>query len=444
MELRKSILMVVALLGVSVAQASEDASGVIVKYREGAKRLRSDMTSLYDKAGVKSVRRIKGIVTGMEELILADNVKIQDAIAALRGSDMVEYAQPNYILSIPELQERRSSVVEATIEFFAAPGRGRAAPAVQPAPAEVIPAQADPNLDQAYGLEKIGAQRAWESHKGSKSITVAVIDTGIDYNHPDLSFNVWRNPNPGRDNDTTGYNFVNNTGLPFDDNKHGTHCAGTIGAVGGNGIGVSGVSQRVSIMGVKFLSAQGSGTTANAIRAIDYAVTKGAKVLSNSWGGRRTSENQALFESIERAKAKDVLFIAAAGNSSADNDGSSASYPAGFNNDNLIAVAATDSADKMASFSNFGARSVHVAAPGAKVYSTVPGASYASLSGTSMACPHVAGAAALIWSANPSLTYKQVKEALMSTVDRLPTLAGKTVTGGRINVESALRLVKGE
>ncbi len=444
------------LLGASFAQASENAAGVIVKYREGQKRLRTDMTALYDAAGVKSVRRFSDLVKGLEELTLSDNVKVQDAIAALQANPMVEYAQPNFILSIPEGEEvAEAPVAEGTPCIFPGinypPGCDASAggttpsrtskPALKPAPADVIPAVADPALAQAYGLDKIGAPKAWLSHKGSKDFVVAVIDTGIDYNHEDLAFNVWRNTNPGKDGDVAGYDFANNSGLPFDDNKHGTHTSGTIGAVGGNGIGVSGVAQRVSIMGVKFLTAQGSGTTANAVRAIDYAVEHGARVLSNSWGGRADSNNQALQDSITRAQTKGVLFVAAAGNSSADNDTSAASYPAAFNNDNIIAVAATDATDKMASFSNFGLKSVHVAAPGSNIYSTVPGG-YAKLSGTSMACPHVAGAAALIWSQNPSLTYKQVKTALMNSVDVLPTLQGKTVTGGRINVDSALKLIR--
>jgi len=312
-------------------------------------------------------------------------------------------------------------------------------PALQPAPAEVNPPVADPDLDKTYGLNKIKATEAWKEWQGSKDFIVADIDTGIDYNHEDLAFNVWRNPNPSDKQDIAGYDFVHNDGLPYDDNQHGTHTSGTIGATGGNGKGVSGVAGRVSIMGLKFLSGEGSGTTADAIRAIDYAIEHGAKVISASWGGPGEDENKALYDSIERAKAKDVLFVAAAGNDSKNNDiPSQASYPAAFDNDNLIAVAATDKNDTMAYFSNFGAKTVHVAAPGANVYSLVPGNKYNSFSGTSMACPHVAGAAALIWSKNPKWTYKKVKEVLMNTVDKVPSLAGKTVTGGRINVLNAL------
>jgi len=298
----------------------------------------------------------------------------------------------------------------------------------------------DPENSKAYGLAKIGAVDTWPSHRGDRQMVVAVIDTGIDYNHEDLAFNVWRNPSPTK-NDIAGYDFIHDDGLPFDDQGHGTHCSGTIGAVGGNGKGLSGVNQRVSVMGVKFLSAEGSGTTEGAIKAIDYAVTHGAKVLSNSWGGPGDQGNQALFESIERARNQGVLFIAAAGNESKNNDISSeASYPAAFNNDNLISVAATDQNDNMAFFSNFGKTTVHVAAPGVNIYSLAPGDGFATMSGTSMACPHVAGAAALLWSKNPSWDYKKVKQTLMDTVDPASSLAGKTITGGRINVFKAIQV----
>jgi len=315
------------------------------------------------------------------------------------------------------------------------PATGR--PPVADKPAEPTPG-ADPDLGQAYGIAKIGAPKAWEVTKGSSSMVVAVIDTGIDYNHSDLSFNVWRNPNPDKKvNDLVGFDFIHNDGLPFDDHSHGTHCSGVIGAVGNDGKGISGVNQRVSIMGLKFLSAEGSGDTAGAIKAIDYAITHGAKVLSNSWGGKGDDDNKGLRDAIQRAEDKDVLFIAAAGNDGTNND-TDQTFPASLNAPNMISVAATDSSDDLAYFSNTGAKSVQVGAPGVDVYSTVPGNKYAKMSGTSMACPHVAGAAALVWSAHPQWTHKEVKARLMESVDKIPALEGKTVTGGRINVARAV------
>jgi subtilisin family serine protease len=429
---------------------------VLVKYKDGAIRTRLFMDQMYDSAGVRTVKRFTGMMKGVERLILNDDIKVQDAIAELQKNDAVEYAQPNYILhaypvveqySDPETIDYQALEAPAPCTFPGAnfpPGctdQPAVRPALKPAPADVNPPVADPGLSKVYGVAKIGATQAWRYERGSKNIVVAVIDTGADYNHQDLSFNMWRNPQPSDKGDVVGYDFIHNDGLPFDDNKHGTHTAGTIGAVGGNGIGISGVTQRVSIMPLKFLSGQGSGTTADAVRAIDYAVAHGARILSNSWGGKADNDNKALLEAIQRAQKHGVLFVAAAGNDGGNNDKpNQADYPAAFNTDNMISVAATDSRDRLASFSNYGARTVQVAAPGVNILSTVPGDRYASLSGTSMACPHVAGAAALIWAKNPQWTYQQVKKALLGTVDRIPSLRGKVATAGRINVLKALNV----
>ncbi len=472
---RKIAIVALALQGFAASAFAADfmPGEVIVKYREGVIRPRESMNLLYNAAGVRAVRYFKGSMRGMEKVILDETVKVQDAIAEFEKNPMVEYAQPNYIIRISP-QEVAPAQGIPCIPGFDIPGcdpdaklpclfpgipfppgcedggggnpgdpgnpPGKNKPELLPPPAEVIPPVADPNLSKAYGIGKVGADKAWELHKGTKDMVVAVIDTGIDYNHEDLAFNVWRNPNPTK-GDVVGYNFIHNDGLPFDDQGHGTHCSGSVGAVGGNGIGVAGVTQRVSIMGVKFLSAEGSGTTEGAIKSIDYAVENGAKVLSNSWGGPMDGNNNALQDSIRRAEAKGVLFIAAAGNDGKNNDNASqASYPAAFNNENIIAVAATDDKDGMAYFSNYGKVSTDVGAPGVNVYSLAPGNKYASMSGTSMACPHVAGAAALLWSKNPSWDWKKVKQVLMDTADKVPSLAGKTVTGGRINVLSALQV----
>lgn len=462
------ILVVVSALAMvlsSVATAAEYKAGeVIVKYKDGTFRTRLMMNDIYNSVGAVGVKRLKGVMKGYEQITLQQNVSVEEAIRALQQNPAVEYAQPNYILRIQPVIEQKeiakiSPMVPCIIPGIPYPpgcedsgdspfppgdGGGQPTPPsqrpeVQPAPADVDPPVADPSLSKAYGLAKVGATDAWKSNRGSKEIIVADIDTGVDYNHEDLSFNMWRNPNP-KNNDVVGYNFVHNDGLPYDDNQHGTHTSGTIGAVGGNGKGVSGVSQRVSIMALKFLSGEGSGTTADAIRAIDYAVEHGAKVMSNSWGGKGDDGNNALLDSVKRAEAKGVLFIAAAGNDGTDNDGRDPAYPAAFKVENMISVAATDEKDRMAFFSNYGKTTTHVGAPGANVYSTVPGNKYASLSGTSMACPHVAGAAALVWSAHPEWNYKQVKKALMDSVDKLTALEGKTVTGGRINVQKAIRM----
>jgi subtilisin family serine protease len=465
---RKGVFFILALVASNIAFGSEYKTGeVIVRYKDGILRTRSNMNALYDSVGVTDVMHYSGAMSGYEVLKLDSNVKVEDAIAALHKDGSVEYAQPNYILhtmpihALARAHDAPTTGIPCWMPGVPFPpgcddGGTPGTPPVTPpdpdqpgtptgtrpdlkaAPSDITPAVADPDLGKAYGLEKIGATKIWSTWKGSKNFIVADIDTGIDYNHEDLAFNVWRNPNPTDHNDVVGYDFVHNDGLPFDDNEHGTHTAGTIGAVGGNGIGVSGVSQRVSIMALKFLSGDGSGTTADAIRAIDYAIAHGARVMSNSWGGKGDPDNKALRDAVDRARVKDILFVAAAGNDGTDNDTPDPSYPAAFNNDNMLSVAATDESDGLAYFSNYGKTTTHVAAPGVNTYSTVPGNKYKTESGTSMACPHVAGAAALLWSRHPTWNYKKVKAVLMSTADQLPSLVGKTVSGGRINIQKAL------
>ncbi len=465
MKLLNGFAVVLGIVVMSaVAHADYRAAEVIVKYKAGLRRDRKTMERIYDAVGVVQVRRFAG-VRELEQLVLREGSDVQQAIQALEHSSYVDYAEPNTIFHVLPVVDADSSEQRATppggglpcIPGLPIPGcdpvptpapapgpdptqppdtTGRAP--VADKPADVVPPVADPELARAWGISKIGADKAWAKHPGSSDVVVAVIDTGVDYNHEDLSFNMWRNPKPdAKTVDLVGYDFVHNDGLPFDDHSHGSHCSGVIGAVGGNGKGISGVNQRVSIMAVKFLSAEGSGDEAGAIRAIDYAVTHGATVLSNSWGGSGSGDMQALKDSVSRAEAKGVLFVAAAGNDSSDND-TTPEFPGGFNTPNMIAVAATDNKDGMAYFSNYGKTTVHVGAPGLDVYSSVPANKYEKMSGTSMACPHVAGAAALLWSAHRDWSYKQVKARLIETVDKLPVLEGKTVSGGRINVLRAL------
>ena len=274
----------------------------------------------------------------------------------------------------------------------------------------------------------ISAAKAWALEKGTKQTVVAIIDTGVDFNHPDLKANIWDMPgNPL----VHGYNAITNTNNSMDDNNHGSHCAGTIGGVGDNGVGVVGVNWNVSIMGVKFLTNGGSGTLADAVKAIDWAAANGAQIMSNSWGGGGFS--QAMYDSIERASDKGILFIAAAGNESSDNDKNPA-YPASYVLDNVIAVAASNNVDEMATFSNWGRGNVHLLAPGENIVSTVIGNKYASYSGTSMATPHVSGAAALLLSHEPSLNPSQVRERLMRTSDKLKPYRSKIASSGRLNI----------
>lgn len=326
----------------------------------------------------------------------------------------------------------------------------------------------DPSFTQLWGLNNSGqsggvvdadidAPEAWNTTTGSRSVVVAVIDTGVDYTHPDLAANAWRNPGEtagdGIDNDGNGYvddvygwDFANNDANPMDDNGHGTHVSGTIGAVGNNGVGVAGVNWQVSIMGLKFLSASGSGSTSAAIAAVNYATRMrrdfGINVVAsnNSWGGGGFST--ALRDAIDAGGRAGILFVAAAGNEATNID-TTPSYPAAYTSTSIISVAATDRSNRLASFSNFGATGVDLAAPGVSIYSTLPNNRYGTYSGTSMATPHVAGAVALLAAANPNATSSQIRTAILSAAVPVTALAGKVATGGLLNVDAALRAMGG-
>ncbi len=334
----------------------------------------------------------------------------RETLEALRQDPAVLYAEPNYI--------------------FKALGRGEQ----NPNDSQFGALWGLKNVGQADAAGQVGKAGAdirvvpvWnEGITGDKRIRVAVIDTGVDYNHPDLKANV---------DAASGYNFAGNNADARDDHNHGTHCAGTIGGIGNNGVGVTGVNWNVTIIPIKFLDANGSGSLAGAVQSIQHATKLGVDIMSNSWGGGPFT--QSLYDAIMESRNKGILFVAAAGNDSNDNDGR-ATYPAGYQIDNVLSVAATDNQDKIASFSNYGRRTVHVAAPGVKILSTLKNGGYGAMSGTSMATPHVAGIAALMRSANPSLTYAQIKDLLIRSSDKVRALSRKSVSGGRVNVYNAL------
>ena len=287
---------------------------------------------------------------------------------------------------------------------------------------------------------------------GSPSIAIGVVDTGIDYTHPDLVANMWSAPTPFSVTiagvviscaaGTHGFNAVTNTCNPMDDHNHGTHVAGTIGARGHNGAGVVGVSWGSRLVAAKFM-ANGSGTTANAVKAIDFLIqlkqrfgaAANIRVLSNSWGGGGYS--QTLFDAINAANAANMLFVASAGNSGQNTD-TIPHYPSGYAAPNVVSVAATDGVDAKASFSNYGATSVDLGAPGVAIVSTTRNNTYSSSSGTSMAAPHVSGAAALVLS-KCALSTAALKANLLGHVTPRASLSGITVTGGRLNVDAAIR-----
>lgn len=313
----------------------------------------------------------------------------------------------------------------------------------------------DPLYNQLWGMSMIDAPEAWSLSTGSSSVVVAVIDTGVDYTHVDLAANMWTNPGEiagngidddgnGFVDDVYGYDFVNNDGNPMDDNAHGTHVSGTIAAMANNGLGVAGVNWSSSIMALKFLDSNGSGYLSDAVRAVNYATMMrtqydvNVKVMNNSWGGGGYSSS--MYNAIQASNNADILFVAAAGNSSTNND-LSPQYPANYSNSNVISVAAVSQSGQLASFSSYGATTVDLAAPGVSIYSTIPGNRYAAYSGTSMATPHVAGVAALAFTYAPDATATQVRDAILAGAEYSSALAGKTATSGILNALNTLELL---
>jgi thermitase len=297
----------------------------------------------------------------------------------------------------------------------------------------------------------ISALKAWGVTRGDASVKIAVIDTGVDYNHPDLKANMMVNTlelngtegvdddGNGYVDDIYGYDFANKDGDPMDGHGHGTHCAGVIGA-SHDSKGIAGVMGKVQILAIKFLTDQGGGNLDDALLAIDYAVARGVNVMSNSWGGGGRS--QALYDAIERAKDAGILFTAAAGNAKNDND-ANPTYPANYKLDNVLTVGALDGKGKKASFSNFGKKTVHVFAPGVDIYSTVANGKYKKMSGTSMATPHVSGVAGLIWANEPNLTFLEVKQRMMGTTINT-TLIEQFSVSGYVDAFNALTNLRSE
>lgn len=419
------------------------------------------------------------------------NSQMARQISSFKNHPDVLYVQPNYKVKLLENYKMTQAAEAAKgllAEELSPMGKKKnvfGAPKDNPALPTTLPQDkvgADPDYSKQWGMNDIGLKNAWKVHQGTSDMIVAVIDSGIDYTHPDLLPNLWINskeiPNNNIDDDNNGYvddilgwDFFSNDNKPYDlavapldllkggNPGHGTHCAGNVAARGNNSIGISGVAPKAKIMGLRFISDQGQGTTDGAIKAIKYAVDNGAKVLSNSWGSEgedpeNQTENQALRDVIKYAQDHGVLFIAAAGNGhkgegySNDTDPNPA-YPASYNIENIVSVAALDSKDELGSFSNWGAKTVHIGAPGVVVYSTVVGGSYTDTilnkfgfhvtwDGTSMACPHVAGAAALYWSAHPEKDWRQVKAAIMNSAKPIPALNGKVISNGKLNVEALM------
>jgi len=361
---------------------------------------------------------------GVQVLELPGAVDIRERIESYRASGTVDYAEPDYevhVSTTPNDPQYLNGVLWALN-----------------------------NTGQNGGVfdADMDAPEAWNMRTQATNVIVAVIDTGIRYTHEDIAANIWTNPAeiPGNGidddgdsfvDDVHGINAITHTGNPNDDHGHGTHVAGIIGAVGNNGIGVVGVAWRVQLMACKFISSSGSGYVSDAITCIDFARTHGANVMNNSWGG--TGYSQALKDAIDDAGAAGIIFVAAAGNSSINND-AIPFYPAAYTSDNMVTVAATTRTDALAYFSNYGQRSVDVGAPGYDITSTwyTSDSAYTSLSGTSMATPEASGVIAMLKAQFPGENYHQLFNRLYSSVDSLNALGSKCRTGGRVNLAKAL------
>ncbi len=479
-----------ALLSSVNAVAKPASTDLLIKFRDASTLKSFAMMSQGAGSKVETLGSTNWVHVNMSEKQSAQ-VSIQD----IRSNPEVLAVQPNYKLHLLENYKLKSPELRAQLARLAKASNYQAQAIVDN---PEIPASgsggtgADPDFAKQWGMNDIGLKKGLTQHKG-EGVIVAVIDTGVDYTHEDLVDNLWRNPgetgtdSAGKDkatngidddangfiDDTIGWDFATNDNKPFDlsvdplqilmgggNPGHGTHCAGNVAAKGDNGKGIEGIAPNAKIMAMRFLTEKGQGDTAGAIKSIDYAVKMGAKVLSNSWGSEgedasEAAQNLALKESIKNAEIAGAIFIAAAGNGHSgkgyDNDTDpKPGYPASYDNANIVSVAAIDSKDQLGPFSNWGARTVTIAAPGVAVYSTMVGNRYSDMvidmygikatwDGTSMACPHVAGAAALYLSAHPGATPKMIKDALISSAKPLPVLSGKMVSGGKLNVENLMK-----
>lgn len=398
---------------------------VLVRFKTNDDRLNNAAKALVNG---RLIRTLKG-VDRLEHLEVG--LSVERAVEMLNALPFVEYAEPDYVQRTTAVPNDQFVSLQWGVNNTGQDIRG-------------VFGTNDVDID---GYE------AWDTRTSAASMIVAIIDSGTQWDHPDLDDNIWVNAgeiaNNGVDDDNNGYvddvrgwDFFSNDNNPTDlQDGHGTHTAGTVGAEGNNGIGVAGVAWDVQLMPLRFLGTNG-GSTSDAILAINYAVANGSQLSNNSWGGGPFSNS--LFNAISSAAANDHLFVAAAGNDLEDTD-VFPHYPSSYTLGNIISVAAIDNQGALSIFpsvsspgSNYGATSVDLGAPGSDIASTYPTDTYVWNSGTSMAAPHVAGAAAIVWAENPGWTYAQVRDQIFNTVDANAAMNGITVLGGVLNLDAAL------
>jgi len=396
------------------AAVSAERPTILVKFRAGvsAVAINQITTRLHDQI-LDEIEAVPGLVTIHERDSATDATTV---VAQYQALPEVEYAEPNYEIAIDQAGNEAQS-------------------------------PSDPRYVEQWALATASVPQSWTKTKGSSEIVVAVLDSGVEYTHVDLANNIWTRPAnlaPYRDqdlgtiDDMHGYNAVGNDGDPMDENGHGTYCAGVIGAECGNNVGVCGVNWKIQIMPLKFINAGGFGYLAGAVEAINYAIDRkragvNLRVINASWG--LAKQSRALEDIIRKAYEAGILFVAASGGAGTNND-ASPHYPAALGN--VVSVAATDRSDALAQFSNFGANSVQIAAPGQDILTTALGNEYERRSGTSLAAPMVTGVAALTLSVHPGQSVDQLRQLLLESVDKLPGLRGKVSTGGRINAARAV------
>jgi thermitase len=421
--------------------SAESAPEVLVKFRPNVSL--ADIKKIAAKNNDRvedEIESVKGL-TSIDDLDGLDKETVAKQYSAM--TDLVVYAEANNEIKLDDpIQDFSASELLAR----------------ETEPSEIQPN--DPMFAEQWALNNVGqnggkakadvaAIKAWLKTQGSTEVVVAVLDSGVDYTHPDLIENMWLRPDNvpaykdeelGALNDLHGFNAADNQSDPMDDNGHGTHCSGIIGAEGDNSEGIAGINWNVQIMPLKFMGRGGFGTTKDAIEAINYAIDRkrngvNVKVINASWGS--TLYSKALEDTIRAAGEEGILFVAASGNDGSSND-KRPHYPSNYKLPNVISVAALDRNDNLASFSNFGITTVHVAAPGKDILSTWLNGDYREASGTSMATPYVAGVAALILASEPKLSVEKLRDRILKSVDKLPALDGKIESGGRINAAKAL------
>lgn len=411
-------------------ESDSSKTEILVRFRSNVSR--DAIENITSRLNDEVEDRIEA-VDGLEVIEDEDNRSVDEVVAQYRALSEVQYAEANSEIELDH--DGAGKHVHANDELFYKQW-----------------GLFNHGQDGGKSGADISAMQAWAVTTGSDQVVVAVLDSGVDYTHPDLAANVWTRPeiikqyededlaSDGAIDDVHGFNVVEDNGDPMDDNGHGTHCAGIIGAEGGNETGIAGVDWTVKIMPLKFMDSDGAGTTKDAIEAINYVINRkragvNVRVISASWGS--TIKSQALEDVIRKAGDEGILFVAAAGNDHSDND-AKPHYPASYDLNNVISVAAVDRNDELTSFSNWGATSVDVAAPGQQIVSTWLDHGFEEKQGTSMATPFVAGVAALVLSTNQGISINDLRTRLVNSVDLVPSLKGKVATGGRINAAKAV------